>query len=162
MIVRKQDRTGFKGTGTEGKDSKTAVLSAGVVVVRREGEDWRYLLLRAYNYWDFPKGEVEPGEDPLETARREVKEEAGIVDLSFSWGDGYTETPPYGRGKIARYYLAETKQTHIELPVSQELGRPEHNEARWLDDNEARQLLVPRLVAVIDWAHQLIGEGSQP
>ena len=157
MIARKQDGTGFKGKGSEGKDLKAVVLSAGVVVVRREGEDWRYLLLRAYNYWDFPKGEVKPGEEPLETAKREVKEETGIEDLSFSWGHSYTETPPYGRGKIARYYLAETKQIQIELPISQELGRPEHNEARWLGVSEARQLLVPRLVAVIDWAHKLIG-----
>ena len=36
---------------------------------------WRVLLLRVYNYWDCPKGVVEPGEDPLAAARREVREE---------------------------------------------------------------------------------------
>ena len=162
MIVRKQDKTGFKGKGPEEKDLKAVVLSAGVVVVRREGDVWRYLLLRAYSYWDFPKGEVNPGEDPLETAKREVKEEAGIEDLSFPWGHAYTETPPYGRGKVARYYLAETEQRDVKLPVSEELGRPEHNEARWLDYEEALRLLVRRLVAVIGWAHEVLGIGSQP
>ena len=48
------------------------ILSAGVVVVRREGDVWHYLLLRAYNYWDFPKGIVDAGEDPREAACREV------------------------------------------------------------------------------------------
>ncbi|MGH8579780.1 MAG: NUDIX domain-containing protein [Gammaproteobacteria bacterium] len=32
-------------------------------------------MLRAYNYWDFPKGTVEPAEDPFEAACREVEEE---------------------------------------------------------------------------------------
>lgn len=44
-------------------------MSAGVIIVRRYDDEWRYLLLRVYNYWDFPKGEVEPGEDPLAAAR---------------------------------------------------------------------------------------------
>ena len=50
-------------------------LSAGVIVARHEGDSWRYLLLRVYSYWDFPKGIVEPDEDPIQAARREVEEE---------------------------------------------------------------------------------------
>ncbi|MFO7859140.1 MAG: NUDIX domain-containing protein, partial [Ectothiorhodospiraceae bacterium] len=57
---------------------KVRTLSAGVVVVRREAQGWRCLLLRAYQYWDAPKGRVEAGETPLEAARREVREETGI------------------------------------------------------------------------------------
>jgi bis(5'-nucleosidyl)-tetraphosphatase len=132
------------------------VLSAGVVVVRREAEGWVYLLLRVYNYWDFAKGEVQPGEDPLQTARREVAEEAGLKDLSFFWGHVYRETAPYGRGKIARYYVAQTREKDIELPISEELGRPEHHEARWVSYPEARSLLLPRLVSILDWANVLI------
>ena len=142
---------------------KTKKLSAGVVVVRREGEGWRYLLLRAYNYWDFPKGEVGPGEDPLRTAQREVAEEAGLKELSFSWGHAYHETPPYGQGKIARYYVAQTREKDIELPISKELGRPEHHEARWLSYPEARSLLLPRLASILDWANALItGKKDSP
>ena len=37
-------------------------LSAGAVIVRGHGEARRYLILRAYRNWDFPKGRVEPGE----------------------------------------------------------------------------------------------------
>ncbi len=138
------------------------VLSAGVVVVRREAEGWVYLLLRAYNYWDFPKGEVRAGEDPLQTARREVAEEAGLTDLSFSWGHVYRETQPYGRGKVARYYVAQTREKDIELPISEELGRPEHHEARWPGYPEARSLLLPRLQSILNWANALITGQEDP
>ncbi|RMD69747.1 MAG: NUDIX domain-containing protein [Gammaproteobacteria bacterium] len=135
---------------------KVKTLSAGVIVVRRENGEWRYLLLRAYNYWDFPKGIVEPGEDPLQAAIREVKEETGIEDLVFRWGYDYRETPPYGKGKVARYYVAETRTRKVILPVSPELGRPEHDEYRWVSYEEARRLLSPRVVPILDWAHRLI------
>ena len=127
-------------------------FSAGVVVVRPTADGWRLLLLRAYRDWDFPKGTVEHGEAPLAAAVRETAEEAAIVDLVFRWGESYCETAPYGRGKVARYYLAETAQTSITLPVSPELGRPEHHEGRWVDFEEAGRLLPPRLQPILAWA----------
>lgn len=125
-------------------------LSAGVVVVRATGGEWRFLLLRAYRYWDFPKGEVGEGEEPREAALREVREETGLTDLLLRWGDDYVETPPYGRGKVARYYLGESPRGEVTLGVSPELGRPEHHEHRWCGAQEARDLLNERLRAVLD------------
>ena len=69
----------------------------------------RFLLLRAYRYWDFPKGAVEQQETPLAAAIREVCEETGLTGLEFAWGEDYLETEPYNRGKVARYYLARTR-----------------------------------------------------
>lgn len=129
------------------------------MVVRFAGSEPRFLLLRAYGYWDFPKGEVEPGEDPLATARRETAEETGLQGLVERWGDAFRETEPYRRGrKIARYYLAESTGGDVELPVSPELGRPEHHEARWASYDEARVLLVERLRPVLDWAVERVAE----
>jgi len=71
------------------------VISAGVVVVRGEPEEWKFLFLRSYRNWDFPKGELEPGEDALQAAQREVLEETGISDLRFNRGDGHKESEPY-------------------------------------------------------------------
>jgi len=127
-------------------------LSAGVVVVRETDDGARLLLLRAYRDWDFPKGGVELGEEPLAAALRETREEAGIDDLEFAWGEDYVEIGPYARGKIARYYVARTRAERLTLPVNPALGRPEHHEYRWVDLTEAFELTAPRLKAVIAWA----------
>jgi 8-oxo-dGTP pyrophosphatase MutT (NUDIX family) len=128
-----------------------------VVVVRSGPRGWLFLLLRAYRNWDFPKGVVEPGEEPLAAARREVREETLIADLRFSWGEEYRETAPYSNNKIARYYLAETDTEGVTLPVSPELGRPEHNEARWVDLAGALSLSSPRIVPILQWAAEKLG-----
>ena len=136
-------------------------LAAGVVVMRPDEGRIRYLLLRAYRYWDFPKGEVEGGEEPLATARREVEEETTLRDLDFRWGEDFRDTEPYRGGRVARYYLAVSPGGDVELPVSPELGRPEHHEYRWLGYEAARALLVPRVRAILDWAHGVIMGGSE-
>ena len=128
------------------------ILSAGVVVVRRVDDGWRVLLLRVYKYWDFPKGVVEAGEDPLTAAQREVLEETSIDDLEFRWGVDFIETAPYSRNKVARYYLATTNTVAVKLPINPELGKPEHHEWRWLAFAEAMTLAVPRLKSVLEWA----------
>jgi 8-oxo-dGTP pyrophosphatase MutT (NUDIX family) len=129
-------------------------LSAGVVVVRQAEEGWQFLLLRAFNHWDFPKGMVEPGEEVLAAAVREVHEETLVDDLEFDWGHAWTSTGPYSHGKVARYYLARTSAASITLPMNPELGRAEHSEYRWVDFDEALELVSPRVRPVLRWAAQ--------
>lgn len=136
------------------RDRQIRVLSAGVAVVRRVEGHWRFLLLRAFQHWDFPKGQVERDEQPLEAAQREVTEETGITDLRFHWGHGYIETGPYAQGKVARYYLAETTQADIKFGISPQLGRAEHHEYRWVNFDEAFRLTSPRVRRVLDWVRQ--------
>jgi 8-oxo-dGTP pyrophosphatase MutT (NUDIX family) len=131
--------------------------AAGAVVFRRTDGGPRVLLLRAYKNWDFPKGMIEPGETELDAAKRETKEETGLGELDFPFGDAHKDTLPYAGGKIARYFIAETDKTDIELPVSPELGRPEHHEWRWVGFDEAEELLPPRLGVVLEWARRTIG-----
>ncbi len=133
-------------------DASKRRLSAGVVVVRDTAAGPRYLLLRAYRHWDFPKGMVEADETPLAAARREVREETGIESLDFAWGEVYRETAPYARGKVARYYLARTPQEQVVLTPNPQTGIHEHMEYRWVDLDEALSLVTPRVQHIIEWA----------
>jgi 8-oxo-dGTP pyrophosphatase MutT (NUDIX family) len=133
------------------------IRSAGIVVVRKTKLGWKFLLLRAYSYWDFPKGKAEEGEALIETALRETEEESGVVDLDFCWGKSYKETEPYGKKKkIARYYIAKTKQKKITLNFNEELGRPEHNEYRWVKFKELEKLASPRILKIAQWANEIL------
>jgi len=128
-------------------------VSAGVVILRQLDGDWHYLLLRAYQYWDFPKGLVEDGELEFDAALREVEEESTLTGLEFHWGYEFFQTAPYGRfRKIARYYIAESASGAVELPVSEELGRPEHEEFRWVRFEAAYAMVAPRVRQVLDWS----------
>jgi 8-oxo-dGTP pyrophosphatase MutT (NUDIX family) len=129
---------------------------AGVVVLRRSPDGWRVLILRAYRNWDFPKGLLDPGESPLAAAVRETREETSLSDLVFRWGYRCIDTEPYAVGKVVRYFLAESSSGNVMLPVSPELGRPEHSEFRWAALEEAAELLPPRLVIVLRWADALV------
>lgn len=132
-------------------------LSCGVVIARRVDDDWLTLMLRAYHHWDFAKGIREDDEDSLQTALREVKEETGIDELSFEWGDRHFETGPYSKGKVARYYLASTTQVDVVMGISPETGEPEHHEWRWVSFDEAHDISTPRVRNVVRWARQIIG-----
>lgn len=85
------------------------VTRAGGVVFRMRGGDAEYLLVTAKDKpceWVLPKGHIEDGEDPCETAVREVHEETGF------WGriKGDLNTVMYmHEGKLIknRVYLME-------------------------------------------------------
>lgn len=134
--------------------------AAGIAVVHDPGGHRRYLILRAFRNWDLPKGRLEPGETTLDAARRETREETGIVALEFPWGEQFLETEPYAGGKVVRFYVAEVRALDVSLPVNPALGRAEHHEYRWVTLNQALQLVVPRLQRILTWADGVIGQAA--
>jgi len=131
-----------------------------VVVVSLVERKLKFLLLRSYRNWDFPKGLVDAGESPIDAALREVREETTLDDISFDWGLVYMDTGPYNKGKIARYYIARSKERQILLPVSPELGKPEHQEARWVSVDGALEMVTARLQPVVRWSYSIITHGQ--
>jgi bis(5'-nucleosidyl)-tetraphosphatase len=132
-------------------------LSCGIVLARATELGDQTLMLRAFHHWDFPKGILEEGEEPLQAAKRELCEESSIDTTEWPWGERFFETGPYSRGKTARYYLARTEQEHVVMGPSPETGEPEHHEYRWVSFDEAYDLSAPRVRDVVVWARQIIG-----
>ena len=143
-------------TATGSTAAPSAPKSAGVVIVRRDADAWRCLLLRAYRDWDFPKGEIDAGESPLDAAIREAAEETSLSELSFDWGEACCDTAPYSRGKVARYFLARVTGGQVKLGINPVLGKPEHHEFRWVILQDAKSLAAARLHGIIDWATALV------
>jgi 8-oxo-dGTP pyrophosphatase MutT (NUDIX family) len=94
--------------------------------------------------WALPKGNLDPGEKPDETALREVFEETGVRgQLVEKLGDvKYTYTRRDGERifKIVSFYLLRAGRGRI--GDIEERMRIEVAEARWLPLDEAPRLLA--------------------
>lgn len=129
------------------------IQSAGVIVVRFESNKPYFLLLRAYDFWDFPKGKIEYKETKIQAAIREVSEESGICDLSFDWGRVYYETEPFGRNnKVVYYFVASTENKEVFIENNPITGFAEHQEYRWVSYDEAMILTKQRIQKALLWA----------
>ena len=103
--------------------------SVGAVIFRRVKLGSRtatlYLLLHYHqhdNYWDFPRGGVEPGEAETQTALREIHEETGLTEKDLRFVDGFRAAMHYWyemdgtrRSKDAVYFLAESRSDTVVL-----------------------------------------------
>lgn len=64
-------------------------ITSGGIIFRRSktnGQVEILLISDAKNRWTIPKGHVEPGEVPKQTAEREIQEETGLQEMKvFNW-----------------------------------------------------------------------------
>src|SRR5579864_92060 len=96
--------------------------------------------------WALPKGNLDPGERPAETALREVREETGVEGrLVEKLGDvRYVYTASWKSGerifKVVSFFLLRAGRGRI--GEIEEAMRVEVAEARWLPLEEAPQLLT--------------------
>ena len=96
--------------------------------------------------WALPKGKIDAGESPAETAVREVREETGVEGrLVEKLGDvRYVYTASWKGGerifKIVSFFLLRAGQGRI--GAIEEAMRVEVAEARWLPLEEAPRLLT--------------------
>ncbi len=108
----------------------------GAVAVPIDAEQ-RVCLLRQYRYvaggwiWELPAGKLEPGEPPLETARRELTEEAGVRAAQWRSLGTYLSSPGVF-SEVLHLFLA----TDIE-PATAAHERAEVIEVHWLPFEQA-------------------------
>jgi len=137
--------------------------SAGAVIFRRENNKIYYLLLNypaishraKKDYWDFPKGHIEKGENIKDTVKREVFEETGLEDLKIL--PDFKETIKYFfsfRGKnvlkFVTFLLAETREKEVQIS-------PEHQGYEWLPfENAMERLTFDNAKEILKKAHQFV------
>jgi 8-oxo-dGTP pyrophosphatase MutT (NUDIX family) len=116
--------------------------SAGGVVINDEGE---VLVVSQHGTsWSLPKGHIDPGENALMAAKREIYEESGIRDLEFVRELGGYERYRIGvdggedrsERKAITMFLFRTSENSLQ-PV--DLENPE---ARWLEKSKVALLLT--------------------
>jgi predicted NUDIX family NTP pyrophosphohydrolase len=108
--------------------------------------------------WMIPKGNVESGEAPAEAALREFEEETGTKLSSVPFP---LASVRQAGGKIVEAFALEgdldasaIRSIDFELEWPPRSGRrrryPEAEEARWMTIGEARKLMLPSQLPLLD------------
>lgn len=126
-----------------GKTSRREIVhhggGAAIVALNAQGQ---VALVRQFRYavgrelTEIPAGKVEKGEDPGETARRELHEEVGCTAASFKAFGSVIPTSGYCTETIY-LYLATGLQD-----VGQQLDEDEFLDVFWMDLDEAVQRVL--------------------
>ena len=147
--------------------------SAGVLLYRRRDGELQVLLIKPggpfwrkkdVGAWMIPKGMVEQGETALEAAIREFKEEVGVE---------LTETPVplcevrQAGGKIVDAFALEgdldaskIRSVYFKIEWPPRSGGlqsfPEVSEGRWMNLAEARRLMLPSQLPMLDALEEML------
>lgn len=132
-------------------------------VLRGTGSDLRCLVLRrargtrCTGAWEVVHGHIEPGETPIEAARREMHEETGLTPARL-----------FNVSRVEAFYQHRTNEVAL-VPVfaafvddaaEPSLGS-EHDAAEWLTAEDARARVAwPREARAIEDIVRMLGTGS--
>ena len=127
-----------------------------VLIVHPGGPLW---AKRDAGAWSIPKGEVDPGESPLDAARREFAEELGSAapdDEAIELGEGRLKS---GK-RVLAWALAGDLDADAIVSMTfemrwpprsgQTVAFPEVDRARWCTIEAAREKLNPAQAALLD------------
>lgn len=142
-------------------------IAAGLLLFRRRSAGLEVLLAhpggpfwarKDLGAWSIPKGEIDPGEDPVAAARREFREEIGLDVSGPMFPLGERKQPG---GKLVKIWAAEgdfepsqLRSNTFELEWPKGSGRvrtfPEVDRAQWFELPEARRYILPGQAPFLD------------
>lgn len=150
--------------------------SAGILLFRQRGEGIEVLLIKPggpfwrkkdAGAWMIPKGAIEPGELAVDAAIREFREEIGVpldrVPLPLC-------SVRQAGGKRVDVFAVEgdldasaIQSIHFEMEWPPRSGGlqsyPEAEEARWMNLAEARRMMLPSQIPILDALEKKLAGG---
>ena len=129
---------------------------AGVMLVNAAGQVFvGQRLDSTLEAWQMPQGGIDPGEDALAAAIRELGEETGVAPdkvalVAAADGEFSYDLPPEligrawrgkWRGQTQRWFLFRFLGTDSDIDIR--TAHPEFRAWRWLDPDDLPRLVVP-------------------
>jgi ADP-ribose pyrophosphatase len=133
---------------------RSVVRHAGSAVMMAVDEKKRILMVRQYRLpaekylWELPAGKVDPGEKPLQAAKRELAEETGYKARTWTKLASFWASPGFVQERMT-IYLAMDLTAGAATPMDDE-----RIEARWFTRKEVREMIA---AAKIEDAKTMVG-----
>lgn len=136
-----------------------------VLLIRPGGPFWRG---RDIGAWMIPKGTIEPGETPAQAALREFEEETGtklaatpypLLKIRQAGGKHVEAFALEGDLDASR---VRSNECEIEWPPrsGRRMSYPEVVEARWMTFAQARAMMLPSQLPLIDALEEKLRDGA--